>query len=79
MIEKMFQSDSPPAVYTGASARPRTGSLQRGLSFAFDHRKLVEASDKWRTFLKQLHERRKKIYKIVNILHDQRLSEQGGV
>ena len=79
MIEKMFQYASLPAASTGTSARPRTRSLQRGLSFAVDSRKLVETSDKWRIFLKQLHERRRKVYKIVNILHDQRLSEQRGV
>lgn len=66
---------SLPAV----SATKSIKLLRRGLSFSYDSRKLAEAPDKWHTFLKQLQERRRKIYKIVNTLHDHRLSEQGGV
>ena len=80
-MEKMFKSamgEPLPAASSSTSARPKSKSLQRGLSFCVDPRKLVETSEKWHTFLKQLHERRRKIYRIVNALHDQRLSEQRG-
>lgn len=84
MMEKMFKSamtESLPAVSTtatntGARARPRIASLQRGLSFCGDYRKLTETCEKWRMYLKQLHEKRRKIYRIMNTLHDHRLSEQ---
>ena len=83
LMEKMFKSamgdQSLTAASSTASARPKSKSLQRGLSFCVDPRKLLETFEKWHTFLKQLHERRRKIYRIVNALHDQRLSEQRGV
>ena len=82
MMEKMFQSamgTSLPAATAAKSSRPKTKSLQRGLSFRVDPRKLVETYDKWHAFLKQLQERRRKIYRIVNDLHDHRLFEQTGV
>ena len=82
LMEKMFKSamrESLPAGTFANTDRPKSKSLQRGLSFCVDPRKLVETSDKWHTFLEQLHKRRQKIYRIVNALHDQRLSEQGGV
>ena len=78
----MFKSamgESLPAATSATTDRPKSKSLQRGLSFCADPRKLVETSDKWHTFLEQLHKRRRKIYGIVNALHDQRLSEQRGV
>lgn len=82
MMEKMFQSAmgmSKPVANVTKGAKPKkTRSLQRGLSFCADSRKLMETYDKWHAFLKQLHERRRRIYKIVNDLHDHRLSEQRG-
>ena len=83
LMEKLFKSvmDDPSATLasTTMGVMPKSKSLQRGLSFCVDSRKLVETSDKWHTFLKQLNERRRKIYKIVNTLHDHRLSEQKGM
>ena len=81
-MEKMFRSamggSLPAATITKGAKLKKTRSLQRGLSFCVDSRKLMETYDKWLTFLKQLHERRRRIYKIVNDLHDHRLSEQKG-
>lgn len=81
MMEIMFRSAmgiSPHAATGTKVTRPKSKSLQRGLSFCVDSRKLMETYDKWHTFWKQLHERRRRIYKIVNDLHDHRLSEQRG-
>ena len=82
-MEKMFKSllDDPSvtSASTTIAVMPKSKSLQRGMSFCLDSRKLVETSDKWYAFLKQLNERRRKIYKIVNTLHDHRLSEQKGM
>ena len=78
MMEKMFKSPMSPML-PASLPEERRRSLQRGLSFIGSPRKKEESKGRWRDFVKQLHDKRRKVYDIVNKLHDQRLSEQQGL
>ncbi|XP_065895085.1 uncharacterized protein [Dysidea avara] len=75
MMEKMFKSPMSPTL-PASLPEERRRSLQKGLSFISSPRTKAESEGRWRDIMKQLHDKRRKVYDIVNKLHDQRLSEQ---
>ena len=77
MMESMFKSPMSPTL-PASLPEERRRSLQKGLSFIGSPRKKEESRVRWKEFVKQLHDKRRKVYDIVNKLHDQRLSEQQG-